>query len=308
MALMDVFTGGPAKEAANLARIATAQGKKENIGTIDTGLNSSLANLATGYNTGTGAVNQGYQDATTALDGSRGYLDQSVNNFGALAGKYGGASTMALNALGVNGQPGIDSARSSFQAGPAYNFNMEQGLEAINRRRAAGGMLDSGNADRDAQTFGAGLASNEHQNWMNQLLGFTNPEVAATAGQGTALQGQANLGTQQAGLATQRGGMLADLAQRYGTGQAGLNTGAANAKVGNTNMATNANINSFNKEAEAELAGSANMWKFGMAGAQALAGMPGIGSLGSLAGQAGGYAQYGTNPFNGQGGTNPYYG
>jgi hypothetical protein len=257
MGLFDVFTGGPSKEAANAQRLIAAQAKNENIGTIDRGLNTSLANLTQGYNTGAGAINQGYSDASGSLTNAGTFYDPLAS----LGTKYGGATTTALNALGVNGQPGMDAARSAFSASPAYEWNRDQGLEAINRRRNAGGMLDSGNADRDAQTFGAGLASNEYNTWMNNLLGFTNPELAATAGAAT---GRANIGTQQAGLATGRGAMLADLAQRYGTGQAGLNTGAANAKVGNTNTAANTYNQTYKQEADAEMAGSGALWSAGL--------------------------------------------
>ncbi len=165
MGLFDIFTGKPAKEAAAQQRAYLGQIGTQNNSAIDSGLTNSLGALGTGYNTGTGAVNQAYGDAS-------GYLNQAgaaYDPLAALGGKYGGATTMGLNALGVNGAQGQQDARAAFQAGPAYNFNLEQGLESINRRRNMGGMLDSGNADRDAQTFGAGLASNEYDKWVSGL-------------------------------------------------------------------------------------------------------------------------------------------
>lgn len=285
MGFLDALTGKSQQEAANMARIAAAQGKKENTGFINTGLDNSLSALGTAQTGATGAVNQGYSDATGFLNNA----NAAYAPVSALGEKYGGASTMALNALGVNGQPGMETARSAFTAGPAYQFNMDQGLEAINRRRAAGGMLDSGNADRDAQTFGAGLASNEYDKWMNNLTGFTNPELAATA---NAAGGVATNERTGAGMATARGGMLADLEKWYGGGVAGLEQGAVGQRMGNTNNATNANINSFNREADAKTAASGNMLNLGMNVAKLAMGMPSMGSFGG----GGSFAGLGGNP------------
>ena len=265
MGLMDVFTGKPAKEAAAQQRMYLGQVGNTNNSAIDTGLNTSLAALGTGYGTATGGVNQAYGDASGALNTGADAARSAYDPLAALGGKYGGATTMALNALGVNGQQGQTDARSAFTAGPAYNWNMEQGLEGINRRRAMGGMLDSGNADRDAQTFGAGLASNEYDKWMGQLLGFTNPELAATSGTATGLAGiETGLGQNQAGLATGRGAMLADLAQRYGTQQAGVQTGAANAKVGSSTALAQPYANTYKQEGDASMAGSGALWGAGL--------------------------------------------
>lgn len=290
MAIFDALTGKSQQEAANLARIAAANAEKKNTGFIDTGLNNSLAALGTAQTGATGAVNQGYADAT-------GYLNNANAAFDPLKGlgdKYGGASTMALNALGVNGQPGQDAARAAFTAGPAYNFNLDQGLEAINRRRAAGGMLNSGNADRDAQVFGAGLASNEYNTWMNNLLGFTNPELAATGGAATGIANNERTG---AGLATARGGMLADLEKWYGGGVSALEQGAVGQRTGNVNRTTDAYINSFNREADAKTAASGNMLNLGMNLAKLGVGAATGGLSGMIPGMGGGsFAGLGGNP------------
>lgn len=290
MGIFDLFTGKPAKEAANQQRIFLGQTQANNAGIVDNGLNTSLAALGTGYNTATGAVGQGYGDASSYLNTGANAARSAYDPLAALSGKYGGATTMALNALGVNGPQGQADARATFQAGPAYETNLTQGLDAINRRRAAGGMLDSGNADRDAQVFGAGLASNEYDKWMGQLLGFTNPELSATSGTATGLAGiETRLGQNQAALATNRGSMLADLAQRYGTQQAAVQTGAANAKVGNSTALAQPYAKTYGDEAQAELTGSKNMWGLGMAAAQMAMGMPptSLGSLGTPGASAG---------------------
>ena len=48
---------------------------------------------------------------------------------------------------------------SQIKNDPAYQFQMEQGLGAINKGAAAGGMLGSGNRLMDLEKYGQGLAS-----------------------------------------------------------------------------------------------------------------------------------------------------
>lgn len=202
MGILDALTGNAGRQAA-----------ASNRGEYEMFQNNAMA-----------ALSGGYSDARDTLQETR----DVYSPLAALASKYGGATTLGLGALGVNGAGGQADARAAFQAGPAYNFNLEQGLEAINRRRAMGGMLNSGNADRDAQEYGSGLASREYEGWLSKLLGFTSPELAAT---GARAGGLAGLGLAEAGLST-------DLAKQrvgvYGTkagGIAGANTAEAKAST-----------------------------------------------------------------------------
>ena len=41
---------------------------------------------------------------------------------------------MYMNSLGLNGAAGNQAAVNAFQTGPGYDFQMHQGLNAINRR------------------------------------------------------------------------------------------------------------------------------------------------------------------------------
>lgn len=248
------LTGGYNSGTGNInsnidAAIAAILGGKGNAsGFINQGYGTARNDLTGGYtnaqNALTGAYNTGTGNIGNSANQALGYLDQSQNaglgrldqagagfdTLGALGQKYGAGSQLYLDALGANGQTGTDRARQAFQAGPGYDFNLTQGLDAINRRRAAGGMLDSGNADRDAQTFGAGLASQEYNNWLNNLQSTMNPELQATSGAATGRAGLANnaaglissTGANKAQIEQGRGKMLSDLAQVYGTGSAGL--------------------------------------------------------------------------------------
>lgn len=315
MGIFDIFTGDPAKEAAeksrayltqvgNTGRTDIGEGYDISLEALNKGYGAGRGSLTGGYNTARGDVGSGADAALGAINsgtsGAMGYLDSARSAFtplSDLAGKYGGGTSLYLDALGVNGAEGNTRATEAFTPSLAYNFNMDQGLEAINRRRNAGGMLASGNADRDAQEYGAGLASREQAAWLDRLGGLINPELQATSGAATGTAGvdvnAANLlrdaGTARAGIESGRGAMLADLAKWYGgqqagldvgqgTGIAGLATNAANQRVNLGTSLAQPYTNTFKNEADAEMAGSANAWKLGMdlakTAASAAGGMP----------------------------------
>jgi hypothetical protein len=336
MAIFDALTGEPGRQAANDARGHFAQVGKQGaldinqalvdaVNRLHEGRDNSKIALNQGYGTargdiqsgakaGMGFIDEGVSGAQGALAGSRTALGQAVDAYKPLSdlgAKYGRATTLGMNALGVGGVDAANAARAAFTASPAYDFNMSQGLEAINRRRAAGGMLDSGNADRDAQTFGAGLASNEYNSWLNNLLGFTNPELAATSGAATGRAGafknlsdlgvtEADLlnkgGLARAGLATDEGRSLAALAAAEGTGlgnlewQAGQRladtyTDASRARTNlNMNLAS-PYANTYKQGADAVTAASGNAINLAQNAIKAVAGggfgMPGGGGAGA---------------------------
>ena len=85
-----------------------------------------------------GTTGQGYLD--TGLTQSTGALNSALGAYAplsALASKYGQGTDMYMNSLGLNGAAGNTAATNAFQAGPGYQFQMDQGLDAINRQRAA---------------------------------------------------------------------------------------------------------------------------------------------------------------------------
>lgn len=212
MGLLDLFTGGAEKRAANANR-----------GLYDT------------YNSqGTANINAGY-------DAAQGNLTNALGAYAPLAAlgkKYGAGTDLYLDALGTNGAAGNARATGSFQAGPGYQFALDQGLNALNRRRAAGGMLDSGNSDLDAIKFGTGLADQTYGDWLTRLGGLVNPEMAATSGAATG----------QAGV--------------YG-GQAALDTGRATDLTSILGNTTSGQANANNLQAQGEAAGAKNLLGLG---------------------------------------------
>jgi hypothetical protein len=210
--LGDLFGGGAEKRAADA--------------------NRALAN--TYQQQGTANINNGYNTAT-------GYLNDALGAYSplsSLAQKYTGGTDMLLNALGLNGASGNAAATAAFQNNPGYSSGLTAGLDAINRRRAAAGMLDSGNADQDAQTFGQNLQNQQYNNWLSGLSGLNQNALQATTGAATG----------QAGV--------------YG----GLGTLATNNASDLTNLlgsTTSANMNANNLQAQGEAAGAKNLLGLG---------------------------------------------
>lgn len=161
---------------------------------------------------------QGLDALDKAYGASSGYLNDAGNLWSGLTDKFGKATTLGLDALGVNGADGNARATAAFQSGPGYQFTLDSGLDAINRRRAGAGMLDSGNADIDAIKFGTGLADQTYGSWLDRLGGYTAPELQATSGQASSL------------------GALSDLSQTDATNRIGLYGNVASGNIGANNM------------------------------------------------------------------------
>jgi hypothetical protein len=218
-----LFGGGAEKDAANANR-----------------------SLLTDYlNKGTSALDSGLTSSTS-------YLNSAGTTLSDLQKKYGAGTDLYLNALGVNGADAAQQAQQSFTNGPGYQQGINAGLDAINRRRAAGGMLDSGNADLDALNFAQNNQNQQYNTWLSNLGGLVSPEAQAATG-------VANNDTN-----------LANLYSTDATNRIGLYGNYASGNIGANNM-----------QAAGESAGAKNL----LGGALSLAGLglkaSGIGGFGS---------------------------
>jgi hypothetical protein len=100
----------------------------------------------------------------------------------------GTANTATGNAAGLNGQPGYDAAMAGFHTSPGYQFQLDQGLRAIDAGAAASGMLRSGATLKAEQTFGAGLADKEFTDYYNRLFDLSKLGEGAASGSAAASQ------------------------------------------------------------------------------------------------------------------------
>lgn len=170
----------------------------------------------------------------TADTAASGYLGQAGDLYKGIADL--GKSNMGFykDALGLNGEAGNAATMERFQAGPGYEFAMNQGLDALERRAGAQGRLQSGQTGLDTLGYAQGLANQEWGGYLDRLQGFdtqnTNLWTQGTAGQAGSL------------------GSLADLA--VGTGDRKLNLGSEvlNGRMGANNAlatARNEGVSNF---------------------------------------------------------------
>ena len=118
-------------------------------------------------------------------------------------GPWRQAGGEALNALeGYYGLPGADGkvdpnagARDTklIQNLPGYQFNLQQGNQAVQRDLAAKGLLDSGAAGKALTQYGQGYAMNASNQYLNGLqslagLGQTSTQATGAAGANAANQ------------------------------------------------------------------------------------------------------------------------
>lgn len=322
-----LFGGGAERDAANRNRAAIGDYSNNAFAAFDRGLAGATDALNTGYGDagrrldanyglygdlrgrGYDILSNGLSEQVNALNGARGEFDALAN----LGTKYGGATTMLLNSLGVNGAGGNAAARDAFQAGPGYQWQLDQGNQAINRRRAAAGMLDSGNADIDAINYGQGLANQAYTGWQNTLAGFINPELSATSGAAT---GRAGIGRDIAGVYGADQNARLGLESGITQGQAGVNTaraandvalanslanlrtGDASNRVGVYGNVLSGNTSANNMQAQGEASGARNLLGLGMNLANLAVGGAGGGSFGGL-GQSNRTNTWGFNPLSG---------
>lgn len=140
-------------------------------------------------------------------------LEENKNQvLGELGSGYGVANGQLADAgrlygeMGAQGQLGVDKYRQltlgsgediqrALEGTGGYQFNLGQGLQALQRTRAAGGMLNSGNADTDALSFASGLASNTLGAERQALSPFFDMYSAGRAGEAGTLGAQAGLTT-----------------------------------------------------------------------------------------------------------------
>jgi hypothetical protein len=115
------------------------------------------------------------------------------------------------DALGLNGAEGNARAASRFQAGPGYQWMVDQAIANADRGAAARGTLSSGGT-RAAEI---GLASNlANQEWGNYLNRFS----PLTSLAGSSASGISGVNTTAAGTNYQAGKDLADYGWKQQTG------------------------------------------------------------------------------------------
>lgn len=146
-------------------------------------------------NQGMGYINQGIGDASGRLT-QAGALWEPYADMGQRG------SSLYADAMGLGGAEGTARAQEAFQTGPGYQFALDQGLQALERRAAAQGRLQSGQTGLDTLGYAQGLANQEWGNWLSGLGGYNDMWRTGIAGQGGALSDLASLDVQGANMRT----------------------------------------------------------------------------------------------------------
>jgi hypothetical protein len=131
-------------------------------------------------------ASQGSAQAQQELAQQRQDLMPWVNTGGQALGQ-------TANLLGLNGQPAADAAMTTFQQSPGYQWQLGQGLRAVDAGAAAQGMLRSGATLKAEETYGSGLANQTFQQYYNNLAGMSQLGEGAAAGGASTAQTGASL-------------------------------------------------------------------------------------------------------------------
>jgi hypothetical protein len=183
---------------------------------------------------------------------------QKLLNIG--PGTAGGASSPMLQMLGIgaNGQPtgsGINPA--TFQGSPGYQYQVQQGTNAVTNSAAANGGL-GGNALRALQSTGQGLANQNFQQYLQNVSGgyqglvgnlsnLTGVGESAAAGAGAgALQTGQSIGSNMIGAGNALGAGQIGSANALAGGLGGVGQNALLASLLSSNNSSGGGGNFLN--------------------------------------------------------------
>ena len=130
------------------------------------------------------------------------------------------ALTQQSDLLGLNGQPAADAAMATYQQSPGYQWQLGQGVRAVNASAAANEMTRSGATMKALDTFGQGLANTDFGSYWNRLQQLSQGGLSAAGGIANAATGTA---TNISGVDTGQASMDASI---YGNMAKGVSTGA----------------------------------------------------------------------------------
>lgn len=152
------------------------------------------------------------------------------------------AGKTALSQLGTMASQAPSFTAQDFQNNmdPAYQFDLQQGQQALERSAAARGGLQSGGTLKDLTNYAQGAASNEYQNAYNRFMNNQNTQfnrLSSIAGLGQTANGQLgqagqnmanNVGENAMGAANAQGAAAIANSQAWGNTLSSLGTGGMN--------------------------------------------------------------------------------
>ena len=95
----------------------------------------------------------------------------SKANLGSTAAQTGGAASAISALLGNGGTQGQQDAFNNFKNSSGYNFDLQQGTNAITGSAAAKGLLNSGSTAKAISNYGQNTANNFLQQYIQNQMG-----------------------------------------------------------------------------------------------------------------------------------------
>lgn len=175
-----------------------------------------------------GALGDGFNSQAAAISGGFDQARQDIQGFDAAQQQQ-----QRIQDLGL--MTSADQLTENIEADPAFQFRLEQGLEALDKSAAARGGRVSGRTLKEVQQFAQGLASQEADKIAARRQGFQQSQLQRGGLETQGVQLGAQQAQQQAQLAASGGqalggaqqantAQIAALAERMGLTQADLQT------------------------------------------------------------------------------------
>lgn len=180
----------------------------------------------------TGAAADTYKKQQGAVSNLLGYADDYQGDMSGVYNPFLQTGYGANDALSR-----LIADPSSVRSLPGYQFDMDEGVNALDRSAGSRGLLKSGRAAKDLMRFGTGLADKTYGDQISRLMGVTTG-VGGMGASGTAQGLTGALGARQ-----NASSFDFNSAPTVGQGQ----IAAANAKAQGTQNLFNTGANLFGK-------------------------------------------------------------
>jgi hypothetical protein len=136
-----------------------------------------------------GAAQKGQDEALAAQQQA---LEQERADLEPWRTTGGQALGATADLLGLNGPDAATAAMARYQTSPGYQWQLGQGLRAVDAGAAAQGMLRSGATLKAEQTFGQGLADQDFGQYYARLANLSGQGLTAAGDLTSAGQQNAN--------------------------------------------------------------------------------------------------------------------
>ena len=153
------------KQYYNKSKYANLQGMNRSNALINKGMRRAADEVRGGYGQGIDTLNQMYgqgaQQMQTGVNAWQDYLADANRGY-----------DMYQNALGLGGAQGRADAQAAFQAGPGYQWSVDQAAQQAQRAGNRTGQTFGGNTQSAIARQSQNLANQEWGNWVQNLQGF----------------------------------------------------------------------------------------------------------------------------------------